>query len=184
VIAVFRSAAPSRTNGLLFGADQTQAMTPDARWEPEFLYRFEAALHATVIGLTPEGLRLTISFDGTIREGLLQGARVSGIDHYLLRSDGVGVVDTGKTLSLGDVHVYEHVRGYCVPPEGLELPPLGKLIEPDFAWPDLAFPILGSSMFRTGAAELEYLNQAIAQLEGWANFACGTIEISTYLLEP
>ena len=71
----------------------------------------------------------------------------------------------------------------CTPPEGLELPPLAKLLEPDFSWPDLAFPILGYSLFRAGAGELEYLNHAIAQVEGRANFASGALDISTFLLE-
>ncbi len=158
-------------------------MTPEARWEPEFLYRFEAALHASAIGLTPEGLRLAVSFDGTIRAGLMQGARVWGVDHYLLRSDGVGIIDAPKTLSLGNIHVFEHVRGYCLPPEGLELPPLAKLMEPDFVWPDLAFPIIASSMFRVGVPQLEHLNRCVGQVEGWVNFATGAGDISTYVLE-
>lgn len=158
-------------------------MEPQARWEPEFLYRFEAALHVTEIGVTPEGLRLAVWFDGIIRAGLMQGARVWGIDHYLLRQDGVGIIDAPKTLSLGDVNVYEHAHAYCLPPDGLELPPLEKLTEPDFEWPDLAFGIVGFSMFRVGAPQLEHLNRCVAQLEGWANFSTGLLEISTFVLE-
>ncbi|MFO7564872.1 MAG: hypothetical protein R6X02_19665 [Enhygromyxa sp.] len=156
---------------------------PEPRSAPEFFYRFEADLQVSPIGLTPEGLRFVSAFEGTIREGFMQGARVWGIDQYLLRSDGVGILDAPKTLSLGDTHLLEYVRGYCLPPKGLALPPLAKLLEPDFEWPDLDFPLHGFSLFRAGAS-LQRLNRALGQIEGWANYRAGTLDVTTYLLAP
>lgn len=153
------------------------------RQSGSLLYRFEADLDLKPIGLVPEGLRMANSFDGRITRGLLKGARVWGIDHFLLLPNGVGVLDAPKTLSAGDTHVYEHVRGYCLPPAGLELPPLEALLEPGFAWPDLLFPLLGFSTFRAAAPELAYLNSAVAALEGYVNLAAGRLAVETRIIE-
>jgi hypothetical protein len=157
--------------------------TPGPRSVPVFFYRFDADLDISPIGLTPEGLRFAAAFEGTIRDGFMQGARVWGVDQFLLRSDGIGIVDAPKTLSLGDLHVLEIVRGYCRPPEGLELPPLAKLLEPDFEWPDLEFPLEGFSLFSVGARQLQHLNSALGQIEGSVNFSTRKVTVTTYLLE-
>lgn len=147
-----------------------------------FLYRFEAQLEIHPIGLVPEGLRMANAFEGRVREGLMAGARVWGIDHLLLRSDGVAVIDAQKTLSLGKVNLYEHVRGYCLPPAGLSLPPLARLLEEDFVWPSDLFAVRGFSMFRAGTRELAFMNRALASIEGSASYATGALTIETRLL--
>lgn len=147
------------------------------------LYRFEANVEVIPIGIVPEGLRMTVSFDGTITAGLLEGARVWGIDPLLMRSDGVGVIDAPKTLWNGQVGVYEHVRGYCSLPPGMAMPPLEAIVAPGFEWPDVLFPIHGFSMFRAAAPELAFLNSAIASIEGWASFKRGRLAIETRILE-
>lgn len=80
-------------------------------------------------------------------------------------------------------HVYEHVYGYCLPPDGLQVPPLEKLLEPGFEWPDVDFPIVAFSTFRAGTRELEYLNSLTARIDGWANFATGGLAIDTRLVQ-
>ena len=163
---------------------------PAETTSPGALYRFEAQIDPSVVGLVPEGLRITIPFDGRVVDGDLAdagflGARVRGIDHFLLRSDGVGIIDAPKTLTATDGRqIFEHVRAYCLPPEGLELPSLQALAERDFQWPDLFFPIHGFSTFRVAKPELGFLNRAQARIDGAGNFATGRLEIVTRILEP
>lgn len=146
------------------------------------LYRFEAALTVTPIGLVPEGIRMANAFEGRVTRGVLEGARVWGIDHLLLRTDGIAVIDAQKTLSGDGVHVVEHVRGYGFPPPGLHLPPLEELLDDAFVWPDVLFPVLGASTFRAAAPQLSYLNREVARIDGWFNFATGGLAIETRLL--
>lgn len=148
------------------------------------LYRFEAQLEFNVVGLVAEGLQMSNPFEGRVTQGAFQGARVWGIDPFLLRRDGVGIIDVPKTISGDGYHVYEHVRAYAVPPAGMEMPPLEALLEPGFEWPDVAFPIHGTSTFRAGAPHLAWLNRAVARVDGWASMATGELVIETRLLEP
>ena len=122
--------------------------------------------------------------EGRVTRGLFQGARVWGIDPFLIRRDGVGIIDVPKTISGDGYHVYEHVRAYALPPEGLEMPSLEALLEPGFEWPDIPFPIQGSSTFRTGVPHLAWLNRAVARVDGWASMATGKLVIETGLLKP
>ncbi len=147
----------------------------------ELLYRFEADLEFSPIGLLPEGLRVTVPFEGRATAGRFAGARVWGIDHFLLRADGVGLVDAQKTLSLDGGHLLERVTAHCLPPAGLHLPPLAALLEPGFRWPQELFPIFGFSSFRTADPELDALNRAFASVEGWVSFAKGRLAIETRL---
>ena len=147
------------------------------------LYQFEAQLEVVPIGLVPEGIRMANTFEGRVVRGILEGGRVWGIDHFVLRNDGVGILDAQKTISLGDVHLHEHVHGYCLPPDDLELPPLEALLEPGFEWPDIPFAIQGFSYFRAAAPELVHLNRALAAIDGWASFATGALVVETRLLK-
>lgn len=153
------------------------------------LYRFEARLDLNPVGLTAEGFRMANTFEGRVTDGHLMagplaGARVWGVDHFILRRDGVGIVDAQKTLSAGGIHLVEHVRGYATPPEGVELPPLEALAEPDFIWPDLHFPIHGFSQFRAAHDDLAWLNRVHAGIEGWVNMSTGALAIETRIVEP
>ena len=147
------------------------------------LYRFEATLVPRFIGLVPEGIRMANAFEGRCVEGIFEGAHVWGIDHLLLRADGVGVIDAPKTISYGDRHLLEQVNGYCLPPEGIEMPPAEVLLDPGFEWPDLPFPVRAFSTFRSGDPELAHLNRALATVEGSANMATGELVIETRLLQ-
>lgn len=149
----------------------------------ELIFRFEAELNVVPVGLTPEGLRMANSYEGTATAGRLRGARVWGTDHLLLRNDGVCVIDAQTILSQdGHRHIYEHVLGYCLPPEGLQMPPLQTLLESGFEWPDVDFPIVGFSTFRSGAREFDDLSSVTARVDGWANFATGGLAIDTRLV--
>lgn len=150
----------------------------------KLLYRFEARLDFNVVGLVAEGLQMSNSFEGRATEGSFEGARVWGIDPFLLRRDGVGIIDVPKTISGDGYHVYEHVRAYSFPPAGMEMPPLEALLDPGFEWPDVAFPIRGSSTFRAGAPEYRWLNRVVARVDGSANMATGELIIETRLLDP
>jgi hypothetical protein len=123
------------------------------------------------------------SFEGVVTRGIMEGARVWGIDHLLLRSDGVAVLDAQKAISRGNDHIYEHVRGYGLPPEGMQMPPLEALLDPEFEWPDVLFPVLGSSTFRTAVPGLTELNGQVARIDGWFNFASGRLCVETRLLD-
>lgn len=146
------------------------------------IFRFEARLNVLPIGVTPEGLRMANSYEGIATGGDLVGARVRGTDHLLLRRDGVCVIEAQTLISREGEHVYEDVHGYCLPPDGLQVPPLETLMEPDFEWPDIDFPIVGFSTFRAALPHLEYLNNATARIDGWVNFATGGLAVDTRLL--
>ncbi len=148
------------------------------------LYQFEAQLELNTIGLVPEGLRMANRFEGRITAGLLRGARVWGIDHFVIRSDGIGLIQAEKTISLGGLHLYEHVQAYCYPPAGLPLPALEALVAPGFEWPDVFFPMQGFSTFRAAHPEYLYLNRALARVQGAGNFSSGALRIETSLLAP
>lgn len=162
-----------------------QLVTPSpGKQNAPLLYRFEAQLSPNVVGLVPEGLLMANAFEGRVTEGLMKGARVWGVDHLLIRSDGVGVIDAPKTISLGDRHLFEHVRGYCVPPLGMPIPPLEEMLSPDFAWPDAPFTVRGTSLFRAADPELARLRSAIARIDGRAWFSTGRLEVETRLVHP
>lgn len=162
--------------------DPISTSTPSSSDAP-LLYRFEGRVQLLPIGRVPEGIRVVLPFEGTVTEGEFLGGRVWGTDHLLLRPDLVGVIDAPKTISDGDRHVFEHLRGYCLPPAGLELPPLEAVLAPDFQWPDALFPVTGFSTFRTGDPGLAHLNRAIATVEGWSHLRSGRLAIETRLFE-
>lgn len=152
------------------------------------LYRFEAHLTLNPIGPGPEGLRFTNPFEGTVTGGELAaagfaGARVWGIDPFLLRSDGVGIIDASKTITAGDGRqIYEHVQGYCLAPEGIEMPPLEALMAPGFEWPPVSFPIVATCRWRTAVPELDHLNRALGAIEGSVDLSTGRLRIETRVL--
>jgi hypothetical protein len=149
----------------------------------ESIYRFEAQLTDRFpVGLLPEGLRLDVPFDGHLTDGPLSGARIGGIDRLLIRPDGVGVIDAPETISLDDIHVAAHARGYVLPPEGLDVPPLEAMLRPGFEWPETPFTVRGFALFRTAAPDLEVLNRTVAALSGRVDMRSGRLEVEATAL--
>ena len=144
----------------------------------ELIYRFQARLEElNPIGVLPEGLRFVNPFEGTVTDGPLAGARVWGIDEFLLRPDGVGVIEAPEALSQDGRHVSGQVRGYALPPDGMIMPPLEALLEPGFEWPPVPFRIVGSVTLRTADPELDYLNRTVAVIRGEVRMDTGSLEI-------
>ena len=163
-----------------------RSSVPTVRSErDEPFYRFEAQLQFAPIGIVPEGLRMALSFDGTVVSGPLEGARVWGTDPLVIRSDGIGVLDVSKIISLGDgVNLYEHVRGFCSPPPGMDVPPLEVIGAPGFTFPDVPFPITGFSTFAAASPHYTHLNRRLARIDGHASFATGRLVIEARLVDP
>lgn len=142
------------------------------------IYRFEASLGEMYpIGLFPEGIRFHNQFAGTVTDGPFAGARIFGLDPFLLRPDGIGVIDAPEVIEAGETRVSVQVRGYVVPPEGLEMPPLDALLAPGFAFPDIPFRVTGAGVIRTSAPEFEALNRTVAVIEGTVSLATGVLSV-------
>ncbi len=144
----------------------------------DLIYRFEAQLAEMYpIGLFSEGIRFHNDFEGTVVEGPFEGARIFGLDPFLLRPDGIGVIDAPEVIDAGETRVSLQVRGYVVPPEGMEMPPLGALLEPGFAFPDVDFRVTASGLIRTASPEWASLNATVAVIEGTVNLATGRLVV-------
>jgi hypothetical protein len=143
------------------------------------IYRFVAQLtDVNPVGVLPEGLRMANAFEGEIVEGPLAGSRIWGVDPFLLRPDGVGVVDAPETISGEGRHIQAHARGYAIPPEGMTIPPLEAMLEPGFEWPDVDFRFEGCVLFRTADAVLDHLNRTVGVLAGTVNMSTGRLEVT------
>jgi hypothetical protein len=152
----------------------------------QLVYRFEAKFTDLVpIGLVPEGIRLDAPFAGPIVEGPFKGGTVSGTTYGLLRADGVEVIDVrGFFATPAGQRVAVQVYGYVVPPAGARFPPLEEMLRPDFTWPDVEQPMHGFALYRTGAADLAWLNRTALAIDGTANAGAGTLTIAAYAFVP
>jgi hypothetical protein len=157
----------------------------EQRQRSDILYRMEAQLTGSVpVGVLPEGLRVDNSFEGVITEGAFAGAEVRGIDYYLIRPDGVGVVDAREVILTGQHAIGAIARGYVIPPAGMPLPPLEMLLSPDFEWPDVPFDIHVFQTFSTAAPDLAHLNRTIVSHLGGVNYATRKLVVDARVLEP
>lgn len=144
----------------------------------DLIYRFEARLAEMYpLGLFPEGIRFHNDFSGTIVDGPFEGARIFGFDPFLLRPDGVGVIDAPEVIDAGETRVSVHVRGYVVPPRGMQMPPLEALLEPGFAFPDIDFRVTALGLIRTADPRYAALNATVAVVEGTVNLATGRLVV-------
>ena len=142
------------------------------------IYRFEAQLGEQYpVGIFPEGIRFHNGFEGTIVAGPFEGARIYGIDLFILRPDGVGEVVAPEVIDAGAIRAQVDVRGYVVPPDGLEVPPLEVIASPGFSFPDLDFRFTGSGLMRSAAPGFEWMVRTVAVLEGTVNLGTGRIEV-------
>jgi hypothetical protein len=134
------------------------------------------------IGLVTDGLRMDNEFAGRIRGGLLDGAALTGIDFFRIRTDGIGVVDAREMVERNGARVAVRVTGYVLPPAGMQMPSPEALTDPDFAWPDAPFSIEAFATFETAAPELAELNQVTAVHTGTANMASGELTVYAHRL--
>jgi len=151
----------------------------------DLIYRFEARLGDLYpLGLFPDGIRYHNRFEGTVVEGPLAGGRIFGVDHFLLRPDGVGVIVAPEVIEHGDRRVSGDVRGYVVPPAGAPGPPLEAVLDPAFVWPDVPFRVTGSVLLVTTDPDLEHLNRTVAIVEGTVVLATGELRVEARAVPP
>lgn len=147
-------------------------------------YAFEGQFTNVVpIGLTPLGLRVDLDFTGTLTDGPLTGATISGTDFLLLRHDGIGQVNVQERITQGD-RVVASLRflGYAVPP--IALPELSVLFTPDFAWPDIELPMHGAAFFEAASEEVSAATATVYGISGAVNLGAGTVHIAAKSLAP
>lgn len=145
------------------------------------LFRAEGKLTELVtVGLLPEGLRMHNTFELTIVEGEPAGARVHGVDEFVIRPDGIGVVDAREVVTSAAGNMSADVFGYGHPPAGLQMPPLEVFLDPGFQWPDVRFRLDCVATYRTGAPELAELGRTAVVHLGWVNMATRELVIDGY----
>lgn len=134
------------------------------------------------IGITPSGLRLDVSFAGTVSEGPLAGEPIEGIDFLLIRPDGIGVVEVREVIgSPTSRQVALHCSGYIVPP--FEMPPLAVIAGPSFAWPDAELPMHGSSRIETSDPALGAANHTVYAWTGTVNVAQASLTVAAHSVD-
>ncbi|MGH3540642.1 MAG: DUF3237 family protein, partial [Pseudonocardiaceae bacterium] len=128
------------------------------------------------IGLVTEGLRLDVAFKGTVVEGELSGASITGVDYLLVRHDGVSVIDAHEriTTPVGNI-IAAHAQGYITAP--FEMPPLQTLTDPDFQWPDVELNLHGVLTMQTAVPELSDLAHTMFGFTGTVNVATGVLRL-------
>ena len=140
-------------------------------------YAFETEVTEVVpIGLVPEGLRIDAHYQGSVTEGPLAGDTVTGIDHLLLRRDGIAVIDVRQVARSAAGRTVSWYAGGYITPEG-EMPPLEVIGDPGFVWPDLEMPLHGWATMRTAAPDLQALNSTVYGFTGTVNVARGQLRV-------
>ncbi|HEX6233727.1 MAG TPA: hypothetical protein VFZ63_11440 [Jiangellaceae bacterium] len=148
------------------------------RTDAELVYRLEGSLADLYpIGLFPEGLRFHNDFSADIVSGPFAGGRIFGLDQFMVRPDGVGVIVAHEVVEGADSRVAFDIRGYVLPPDGLEMPPLEVLASPGFEFPDLDFRVVASALMRTADPRFDHLNRAVVINEGTVNLGTGRLVI-------
>ena len=148
------------------------------------LYRFQGQLADLYrVGIFAEGLRYHNDFEGTIIEGPFTGGRLFGLDQFMVRPDGVGVIIAHEIVEHDDVKVWIDLRGYVVPPEDAPSIPLEALLDPTFVFPDADFRVTGAAMARTDSAEWAHLNRSTVVVEGTANLGTGALDVTARIVE-
>jgi hypothetical protein len=145
------------------------------------LFRMEGRLTELVtVGLFGEGVRMRNTFEGTIVSGRPAGALVRGVDEFVIRPDGVGVVDAREVLTSAEGALVADVFGYAHPPAGLQMPPLEVFVDPAFVWPDVTFTIECGAVYRTAAPALAELGRTAVVHLGTVNMATRSLVIEGY----
>jgi hypothetical protein len=84
---------------------------PDLKFLATVAFRVEAPLS---VGETPDGVRLTFQFHGTVEGPALKGHFAPSVAYLLIDSDGVGLINARAPLRLDDGALAEiEVTGRC-----------------------------------------------------------------------
>lgn len=147
------------------------------------LYRFDGTFDDIVpIGPVADGFRLEGHFGGTLTAGELRGARLTGVDHFRIRHDGVGVVRAHEVVTLGEAVVAVELHGLLLPPPGIEPPTPAAIVEPGFSWPDRPYSIHVSATFETAVPDLAHLNRTVVAHTGRVDFATGSLHVDAHVI--
>lgn len=162
---------------------------PEAAPLPErlsgrLLYSFDGGFERIVpIGPVPDGFRLDGHFSGALTAGELAGAKLTGVDFFRIRSDGVGVVTAQEIVDLGAVTIGVELHGFLLPPAGIEAPRPDDIVQPGFTWPDEPYTIHVSATFQTAAPDLDELNATVVAHTGTVDFARGLLHVDAHVIE-
>ena len=144
----------------------------------DLVYAIDGHFHdIVVIGLVNEGFRMNGHFGGSVTAGELTGAAMTGVDYFLLRHDGVGVVRAHEVITHEDRVIAVELHGLLLPPQGIAVPRPTDIAKPGFAWPAAPYSIHVSACFETAAPALAYLNRTVVAHSGTVNFATGKLAI-------
>jgi hypothetical protein len=149
----------------------------------ELLYAIDGQFHdIVVIGPVAEGFRMNGHFGGEVTAGELTGAKMTGVDYFLLRHDGVGVVRAHEVITAGDRVIAVELHGLLQPPRGIAAPKPADITLAGFAWPAAPYTIHVSARFETAAPGLTHLNGTVVAHSGTVNFATGKLWIEARII--
>jgi hypothetical protein len=150
----------------------------------EVVYRFQGQLgELNPVGLFDDGIRFFNQFEGAVVDGPFAGGRISGPDFFVLRPSGVGEIHAPELIEFEQHRVALDVRGYLVGPDGMAFPPLAAVLEPGFAFPDVAFRVTASALASTTSAGFEHLNSAVIVVEGEVNMGTGAMDVTARIVD-
>lgn len=149
----------------------------------DLIYRFEGRLADLYpVGVFAEGIRFHNDFQADVVDGPFTGGRIFGVDQFMLRPDGVGVIVAPEIIEKDGTRVAGEVRGYVVPPQGVEMPTLDVIASPGFEFPDMDFRVTASLQLRTADPTFDHLNRTVGKIEGTVNMATGRLTIEARAL--
>jgi hypothetical protein len=164
----------------------TSTINPTRRDRPltgEVLYRFDGEFHEIVpIGPVADGFRLDGHFGGTITDGDLTGAQLTGVDYFRIDHDGLGIVRAHEIVRDGERTVSVELHGILRPPTGTAAPRPADIVQPGFAWPAEPYTIHVTARFETAAPDLTHLNHTVVAHTGSVNFATGSLHVDAHVI--
>ena len=147
------------------------------------LYRLDGQFDEIIpIGPVPDGFRMDGHFGGTVTDGDLVGAEMTGVDYFRIRHDGIGVVRAHEVVTAGERTIAVELEGLLLPPEGVDAPRPSDIVQPGFAWPDAPYTIHVSARFETAAPDLEHLNRTVVAHTGTVDFTTGQLHIDAHIV--
>lgn len=164
----------------------TTTTTHDLRAESlsgTLLYRFEGQFREIVpIGPVADGFRLDGHFGGTLTEGELAGASLTGVDYFRIGHDGLGWVRAHEIVTHGERTVAVELQGILRPPAGVAPPTPADIVQPGFTWPEQPYTIHVSARFETAAPDLAHLNSTVVAHTGTVDFAAGQLRVNAHVI--